>query len=148
MRVLVQRVKQARVIVDMNSVSGIKAGLVLFVGVGKDDSSEDIERMVNKVLNLRIFEDNAGKMNLNIIQARGQVLSVPQFTLYADTSRGNRPGFERSARPETAKEHWNKFNSMLEQRGMDVKEGIFGAHMEVELINDGPVTIWLDTDEI
>lgn len=145
MRILVQRVKNAKVAVEGRDVSGIGQGLLLLVGVGKDDNEDDIEHIAKKVINLRIFEDEQGKMNLNIKQANGKVLSVPQFTLYADTRKGNRPGFDRSAGPEMAKEYWVKFNDLLRDNGIDVKEGFFGAHMEVELINDGPVTIWLDS---
>ncbi len=106
---------------------------------------EDIDYLCKKVSNLRIFEDEHGRMNLNVLQVEGKILSVSQFTLYADTKKGNRPGFDRSANPEMAKEYWEKFNNVLRENGIDVKEGIFAAHMEVELINDGPVTIWLDS---
>ena len=145
MRILVQRVKSAKVVNEGRDVSGIGQGLLLLVGVGKDDNEGNIERIAKKVINIRIFEDEQGKMNLNIKQANGKVLSVPQFTLYADTRKGNRPGFDRSAGPDTAKEYWGKFNDILRDNGIDVKEGVFGAYMEVELINDGPVTIWLDS---
>lgn len=145
MRVIIQRVKSAGVTVNESIVSRIDRGLLLLVGIGRDDSTEDIEYIVRKVVNLRIFEDAQGKMNLNIQQVNGQVLSVSQFTLYADTTKGNRPGFDQSAKPDTAEEYWNKFNSLLKKSGVDTKEGIFAAHMEVELVNDGPVTIMLDS---
>ena len=143
MKIVIQRVKSAKVSVKREIVAEIKNGLLLLIGVGKDDKAEDIERLAKKVTNLRIFEDEGGKMNLNIRQINGQILSVPQFTLYADTQKGNRPGFEFSAEPHTAKEYWEKFNNLIKEDGVDIKAGIFGAHMEVELINDGPVTILL-----
>ncbi len=147
MRVLVQRVKRANVAVKGNNVAHIERGLLLFVGVGKDDMVNDIEYLSKKIINLRIFEDEFGKMNLNIKQISGQILSIPQFTLYAATRKGNRPGFEFSADPDKAKDCWNKFNTLLRENDITVNEGIFGAHMEVGLINDGPVTIWLDSKE-
>lgn len=144
---LVQRVKSAKVTVEGRDVAEINTGLLLFVGVGRDDSEEDIKRLCQKVINLRIFEDENGKMNLNIKQVNGEVLSVPQFTLYADTRKGNRPGFDLSAEPDKAKDYWNRFNELLRENDVIVEQGIFGAHMEVELINDGPVTIWLDSKD-
>lgn len=145
MRILIQRVKNAKVTVNGQDVGEIRHGLLLFVGIGKDDGVNDIEYMANKVKNLRIFEDKEGKMNLTLKQINGQLISVPQFTLYANTRKGNRPGFDLSAEPETAKQYWSRFNDLLRQGGLDVKEGVFGAHMDVALINDGPVTIWLDS---
>lgn len=145
MRVLIQRVKSAKVVVDGHNVAEIKKGLLLLVGVGKEDRAGDIENMAKKVVNLRIFEDEHGKMNLNVKQVNGKILSVPQFTLYANTQKGNRPGFELSAEPRIAQEYWNRFNGLLREDNIEVKEGVFGAHMEVELINDGPLTIWLDS---
>ncbi len=145
MRILLQRVKSAKVVVKGQDIAGIKQGLLLLLGVGKDDEAEDIENMAKKIVNLRIFGDEQGRMNLNIYQVKGQILSVPQFTLYADTRKGNRPGFDKSAEPEMAEEYWNRFNNLLRENSIDVKQGIFGAHMEVGLINDGPVTIWLDS---
>jgi D-tyrosyl-tRNA(Tyr) deacylase len=147
MRVLVQRVKEARVSAKGNDIARIGPGLLLLVGIGKDDRTEDIEWMVKKMASLRIFEDERGKMNLNIAQIKGKILSVPQFTLYADTHKGNRPGFDASAEPQIAKEYWQKFNTLLQERGTEVKEGNFGAHMAVSLINDGPVTLWLDSKQ-
>ena len=144
MRILVQRVKNAKVNVAGNDIPAIGYGLLIFVGIGKDDGNDDIDIMARKIANLRIFEDEHGKMNLNIKQVKGRILSVPQFTLYADTRRGNRPGFEMSAEPEMAKELWVLFNDKLISEGIEVEAGVFGARMEVSLINDGPVTIWLD----
>ncbi len=143
MKIVVQRVKAAKVKVKEEVVSEIGEGLVLLVGFGKGDSGQDIERFAKKIANLRIFEDRQGKMNLNILQIKGRILSVPQFTLYADVRRGNRPGFDSAAEPATAKKYWSLFNTALRTSGIDVHEGVFGAHMEVELINDGPVTIIL-----
>ncbi len=145
MIILVQRVKKAKVVVDGNAISETGRGLLLFVGVGKEDTESDIEYLAGKVRNLRIFGDDQGRLNLNVKQVNGQILSVSQFTLLADTKKGNRPGFERSADPEFAKNYWDRFNTMLRESGVDVKEGIFGAHMEIDLTNDGPVTIWLDS---
>jgi D-tyrosyl-tRNA(Tyr) deacylase len=138
MRIVIQRVKSANVIVEGRDVAEIKRGLLLLVGVGKDDDTREIERLARKVM-----KDEKRKMNLNIREVNGQILSVPQFTLYADTRKGNRPGFGLSAEPGMAKEYWERFNDMLSENGIDVKVGVFGAHMEVELMNDGPVTIIL-----
>ena len=145
MRVLVQRVIQASVVVDGNTVAETGKGMLLLVGVGKDDTLSDIEYLARKIQNLRIFGDDQGKMNLNVKQIGGEILSVSQFTLYADTGKGNRPGFEESADREMALDYWSRFNILLREGGVSVKEGIFGAHMEVDLTNDGPVTIWLDS---
>lgn len=145
MRVLVQRVKNARVTVEQRIVAAIRKGLLLFVGIGKDDSQDDIEYMCKKVVSLRVFEDQQCKMNLNVKQVEGQILSVSQFTLYADTGKGNRPGFDQSADPETAEKLWEDFNKLLKENGIVVQRGVFGARMDVDLINNGPVTIWLDS---
>lgn len=147
MRIVIQRVKSARVALDGRTVSRIPGGLLLLVGIGRDDHGDDMERLAGKVLNLRIFNDEQGKMNLNISQSGGEIMSVPQFTLYADIRRGNRPGFAGSADPAQAVELWKGFNKILRDKGAVVMEGIFGAHMEVELVNDGPVTLLLDSKE-
>lgn len=147
MRLLIQRVKSAKVAVGGKDIAAIGNGLLILVGIGKDDKQGDIEAMAKKVSDLRIFEDGEGKMNLNIVQACGAVLSVPQFTLYADTRKGNRPGFAASAGPDAAKNMWKGLNETVRENGIHVSEGVFGAHMEVALTNDGPVTIWLDSKE-
>ncbi len=145
MRILIQRVKSAEVVVKGQSVAHIQKGLLLFVGIGKDDGIEDLQYLCRKVANMRIFGDEEGRMNLNIQRVNGQILSVSQFTLFANTKKGNRPGFDRSADLSIAGEYWGRFNGLLREEGIVVKEGIFGAHMEVSLVNDGPVTIWLDS---
>jgi len=147
MRVLIQQVKRASVAVDGRRVSCIERGFLLFVGIGRYDNDDDIRHMAKKVLNLRVFPDHNGKMNLSIKDVNGQILSVSQFTLYANTRKGNRPGFELSAEPDRARALWQDFNRLLREGGIDVREGVFGAHMDVELINDGPVTIWLDSGQ-
>ncbi len=147
MRILIQRVKEASVAVDHKKVAEIGPGLLLLVGIGKEDSEEDLEKLAKKVLGLRIFSDREGKMNLDITQTKGELLSVPQFTLFADTRRGNRPGFEGAAAPETARELWKHFNQLLKGAGATLREGVFGAMMKVSLVNDGPVTLMLDSKE-
>ena len=145
MKVVIQRVKEAKVVVGNKTVGEIDKGLVLLVGIAKDDTLALVEQMASKVSKLRIFEDDNGKMNLDIKQVNGSILSVSQFTLYADMRKGNRPGFDQSAAPDTAKKYWMQLNEAVRSNGIEVKEGIFAAHMEVELLNDGPVTIWLDS---
>jgi len=147
MRVLIQRVKRASVYVNGAAISAINRGLLLFVGIGREDSQDDYRFMANKISKIRIFEDDQGKMNKDIKQVDGQILSVSQFTLYADTRKGNRPGFDKSAEPETARDYWHQFNNLLREKGIDVREGVFAANMDVEIINDGPVTIWMDSGE-
>ncbi|UCD54829.1 MAG: D-tyrosyl-tRNA(Tyr) deacylase [Candidatus Omnitrophota bacterium] len=147
MRIVVQRVKSANVSVGGRKVAEIEKGLLIFVGVAKEDKESNIQYLSKKIANLRIFGDTERKMNLSIKDVKGSILSVPQFTLYADTRKGNRPGFDKSAGPQIAKDCWQRLNGMLKDDGIDVKEGVFGAHMEVELVNDGPVTIWLDSNE-
>lgn len=144
MRIVIQRVKSADVRVNGNIVSSIGRGFLILVGISKNDTEREVRELAKKVPFLRIFEDEKGKMNLSIRDVGGEVLSVSQFTLYADTSRGRRPGFEMAAPRETAIDLWNKFNQLLREEGLTVKEGVFGEHMEVSLINDGPVTIIME----
>ncbi len=145
MRVLLQRVKEAGVRVGGKKISEIKKGILMFVNVGKNDTEEDINYIARKVSNIRIFEDEQGKMNLSIKQVKGSILSVSQFTLYADTKKGNRPYFGESAPPDDAYKKWKMLNERIRGEGIVVEEGEFSARMEVYLINDGPVTILLDS---
>ncbi len=126
----------------------IGRGLVILVGIGQDDADGDPERLAGKVAQLRVFEDEAGKMNRSIQDVGGSVLAVSQFTLYADCRKGNRPSFANAARPDLARSRFGAFVTDLRARGVDVETGVFGADMEIELVNDGPVTIWLDTCEM
>jgi D-tyrosyl-tRNA(Tyr) deacylase len=140
MRIVVQRVKEASVAVSGRKLGAIGRGLLLLVGVAEDDTAETAGQMALKISKLRIFEDAAGKMNLDITDAGGEILSVPQFTLLADTEKGNRPGFDGAAPPEKAKALWKAFNDLVREKGITVAEGEFGAQMDVSLVNDGPVT--------
>jgi len=145
MRIVLQRVKKAVVTVQNRKIASIEKGILLLVGIGKRDTFRIIEKTAQKILTLRIFEDDNGKMNLNIQQAAGGVLSVPQFTLLANTEKGNRPGFDNAARPDKAEVLWKKFNSVLKEMGTPVFEGKFGARMEVSIVNDGPATFIIDS---
>jgi len=146
MRVLLQRVSRATVSVDGEAISSIGAGYVLLVGVGRGDESSQVDRLADKVLGLRIFRDADGKTNLPIADVDGEVLVVSQFTLYADTRKGRRPSFVSAADPREAEELVEAFAQALETRGLKVGRGVFGAEMEVELLNDGPFTMWLDAE--
>lgn len=143
MKILVQKVLNASVTVNGQKVSKIKNGLLLFVGVEKGDSESQADYLAKKTANLRIFEDENNKMNLSIIDVKGEILAVSQFTLAADLSRGNRPGFDGAARPEDAKPLYEYFVKQLENYGISVQTGIFQADMKVELLNDGPCTFIL-----
>jgi D-aminoacyl-tRNA deacylase len=145
LRVLLQRVSRAEVRVDSRQVGRIGQGLVALVGIGQDDVPATIEKMAATVANLRIFADDAGKTNRSLLEVHGEVLAVSQFTLYADTSRGRRPSFIRAADPALADDLYAKFAAALERMGIAVARGVFGTEMEVELVNDGPMTIWLDS---
>ena len=147
MRVLLQRVKQASVEIDGNVNGEIGQGLLLLVGFTENDGDKEIEYLARKVLNARIFSDADDKMNLNLQQVSGSILSISQFTLYAQTRKGNRPSFTRAQNPDIASKKYDKFNEKLRESGVQVETGIFGADMQVSLVNDGPVTIMYDTDE-
>lgn len=146
MRVLLQRVSEASVAIDSVEKSRIGPGILLLLGVESADSNEDIDWLVRKLLSLRIFEDEQGKMNLSILEIGGEALVVSQFTLHARVKKGTRPSFERAARPEVAIPLYEKFIAALQNGlGREVATGEFGAMMEVALVNDGPVTIWIDS---
>lgn len=145
MRIVVQRSKEASVTVEEKIVGRINKGFVLLVGVTHDDKEEDAAFLAEKVANLRIFEDETGKMNLSILDKGGEILSVSQFTLYGDCRKGRRPNFMEAAKPVHAEKIYEAFNSYLREKGLKVETGIFGAMMDVQLINDGPVTLILDS---
>ena len=144
MRALLQRVSKAAVTVDDKLISQIGKGLVVLLGVGHGDGDEQVAFLAEKVANLRIFEDERGKTNLSILDVKGEALVVSQFTLYADSRRGRRPSFIDAALPEVAEPLVNRFAELLRARGIPTQTGQFGAHMLVEIHNDGPVTIWLE----
>jgi len=145
MRALIQRVLWGRVTVASRSVAEIGSGLVILLGVGPADNDKQVKYLVDKIANLRIFEDQAGKINRSILDAGGEALVVSQFTLYADTRKGRRPSFTDAASPEIAAPIVEKFVAQLQSRGVPTRTGEFGAHMLVEIANDGPVTIWIES---
>ena len=145
MRVVLQRAKSGSVTVEGQVVGAIEKGYVLLVGVTHDDTVEDLQYCAKKVAELRLWEDAEGKMNHAIEEVGGAILSVSQFTLYADTKKGRRPSFTNAARPDIAKPLWEQFNELLRERGLIVETGVFGAMMDVALVNDGPVTIIIDS---
>lgn len=148
MLALLQRVKRASVTVDSEVVGEIDKGLLVFVGAVKGDSTDDVGKLVSKISGLRIFEDENGKMNLSVNDIGGNILVVSQFTLAANCKKGRRPGFDNAAPPEEAEKLCDLFAEELKGFGMPVEKGKFAAHMEVELTNDGPVTIWLNSKEL
>ncbi len=145
MRALLQRVGEASVDVDGEIVGRIGRGWLILLGVGRGDDEAVADAMVDKVAGLRCFEDAEGRTNLSAADVGAQMLVVSQFTLYADTSRGRRPGFTNAAPPDEAERLVERFSDALRSRGFEVQTGRFGAHMQVRLVNDGPFTIWLDT---
>jgi D-aminoacyl-tRNA deacylase len=144
LRVLLQRVARASVTVRDELVSEIGPGLLLFVGVGVDDAFGEYDRLAEKVVHLRVFEDEHGKMNRSLSDVGGEILVVPQFTLYGDVRKGRRPSWDGAAPPEIAEDRVEAFANAPEARGATVRRGAFREHMQVELVNDGPVTLWID----
>lgn len=146
MRVVLQRVKSANVSIENKIVGQIGAGYVLLVAISDNDTEDELDYLVRKITKLRVFEDTVGKMNLAIGDISGQILSISQFTLYADTKKGNRPSFTKAGQPEFANKMYQLFNEKLRDTGLMVATGEFGSDMQVQLINDGPVTIIFDTE--
>ncbi|MFA5539576.1 MAG: D-aminoacyl-tRNA deacylase [Gemmobacter sp.] len=144
MRALIQRVSEARVVVDGLTVGEIGPGLLVLVCAMQGDSEEQAEALAARIARLRIFRDEEGRMNRSVLDTGGSVLAVSQFTLAADTSRGNRPGFSTAAAPERGEELYEHFVAALRRQGLPVATGRFGAEMAVHLVNDGPVTIWME----
>ena len=148
MRAVIQRVKSASVTVEGKVVSEIRKGLLVFLGVAQEDTPADVDYMASKIANLRIFEDDEGRMNLSILDVSGEALVVSQFTLCGDCRKGRRPSFIAAARPEKADPLYQAFMDEISRLGVPVKAGIFQAMMDVELINDGPVTMMLDSNKL
>lgn len=147
MKAVVQRSKQASVTVDGNVTGSIDSGLVVLLGVTHDDTETDAAYLAGKIANLRIFEDENDKMNLSVKDANGSILSISQFTLYGDCRKGRRPNFMKAAKPDDANVLYEKFNALLRDEDLNVQTGIFGAMMDVQLTNDGPVTLIIDSKE-
>lgn len=145
MRIVVQRSKNATVTVGGETVGQISKGFVLLVGITHSDGPSDVAFLAEKVANLRVFEDESGKMNLSVLDVGGEILSVSQFTLYGDCRKGRRPNFMEAARPEQAELLYEAFNKSLQAKGINVETGRFGAMMDVSLVNDGPVTLILES---
>ncbi len=144
MRIVLQRVTSASVRVDGEVIGAIKTGFLILFGAGHDDTEEDCRRLADKIANLRIFSDENGKINLSLADVGGDILVVPQFTLYADCRKGNRPNFIQAAKPERANALYEYFVEYLREKGKHVETGSFGADMKVELLNDGPFTLILE----
>src|ERR1700730_15862097 len=148
MRALLQRVSRASVTVDEQIVGQIGQGLLVLLGVGQGDSEVQVKTLADKIVHMRIFGDDEGKMNRSLLDIGGEVLVVSQFTLYADIRRGRRPSFTNAAPPLLAEPLVERFKDAVAAYGLSVADGIFGAHMQVELVNDGPVTIWMNSEEL
>ena len=148
MRLLLQRVTRAQVTVEERVVGQIGAGLVCLVGIGHGDDDQVVAALAGKAVDLRIFRDEEGKTNRSLIDVGGEVLAISQFTLYADARKGRRPSFLAAAPPEVGERLYNQFCAAVEARGVKVERGVFGAEMKVELVNDGPMTIWLDSSAL
>lgn len=147
MKAIIQRAKQAQVSVNDEIIGKIDRGLVVLLGVTHEDTDTDIEAIINKLIHLRIFEDEEEKMNLSLQDIAGSVLSISQFTLYGDIRKGRRPSFTKAANPEKAEKLYDLFNQQLQARGIHVETGKFGAMMDVKLINEGPVTIMMESKD-
>ena len=145
MKVVLQRTGPASVSVDGKITGSIKKGYMLLVGITHDDTVEDARYLAEKITGLRIWEDETGKMNRSILEEGGDILSISQFSLYGNVKKGRRPSFIEAARPEQAEPIWNVFNQLLVQQGLHVETGIFGAMMDVELVNNGPITLLIDS---
>lgn len=148
MKILLQRSKESSVEIDKEIVGKINKGLVLFVGFTYNDNEKIIDKMIDKIIHLRIFKDEKGLMNLSLLDIKGEILSISQFTLYADASKGRRPSFIEALEPIRANELYNYFNKKIKEQNIRVEIGAFGADMKVHIFNDGPVTILLDSKEI
>jgi D-aminoacyl-tRNA deacylase len=147
LRAVLQRVSEAEVLVDGVSVGRIGRGWLVLLGVGHRDTEDDARKLADKIVKMRMFSDAGGKFNLSLLDIRGELLAVSQFTLYADTAKGRRPSFVDAAEPEIASRLVERFTETVRSFGVPVETGQFGAHMDVRLRNDGPVTIWLATDD-
>ncbi len=148
MRALIQRVSESSVVVAGENVGKIGQGLLVLLGVGKDDSEREADILTDKIVNLRVFDDEAGKMNLSLLEVGGEMLVVSQFTLFADARRGRRPSYIDAAPPAEANRLYEYFIDRTKRLGLKVESGRFQAMMNVSLVNNGPVTIWLDTDDL
>ena len=148
MKIVLQRVKEANVTIDREIHGAIGKGYMILVGFNEEDNHEIIDRLVEKVIHLRVFEDENQKMNRSLLDVEGSILSISQFTLYADCRKGRRPSFINAAKPDISSPLYDYFNECLRNQGIHVETGIFGADMKCALINDGPVTIVLDSDEL
>ena len=148
MKVILQRVTHASCVVDEQVTGEIKDGYMALVGISTEDQEDVLEKMADKVVNLRIFSDEEGKMNRSLLDVKGEILSISQFTLYADAKKGRRPSFTHAAKPDVSLPMYNQFNELLKAKGVHVETGIFGADMKISLLNDGPVTIILDSDQL
>lgn len=148
MKVILQRVTHASCVVDEQVTGEIKDGYMALVGISTEDQEDVLEKMADKVVNLRVFSDEEGKMNRSLLDVKGEILSISQFTLYADAKKGRRPSFTHAAKPDVSLPMYNQFNELLKAKGVHVETGIFGADMKISLLNDGPVTIILDSNQL
>jgi D-tyrosyl-tRNA(Tyr) deacylase len=147
LKAVIQRAKNASVSVDGKTVGAIEHGFVVLLGVTHEDTEEDVAYLVQKIIHLRVFEDENGKMNESLINIGGQILSISQFTLYGDTKKGRRPSFTKAAKPDVAKRLYEQFNAAIREEGIHVETGRFGAMMDVNLTNEGPVTLIIDSKD-